>query len=364
MLGACGRIDFDPLNAVVALDAHGGHACAFTGDGALRCWGNNGNGELGLGFTSPGETPHRVPIAAKAVGLGEFTTFVVDRNDQLIGFGDNKYGELGNGAVSIQETTPQMIPVEHVKEVSGGQYHSCALVDDGSVWCWGDNDCGRVGDTAATNHLAPFQITGIPPAVHITVDDNNSFALTADGTVYTWGSSSTMACVAPYLPPRVFELPPAQQIMGGCHILTCALAMDRTVWCWGFNGSGQLGDGTTTASEAPVQVTGLDGLDIVEIGVSGFSACARTVDDHVYCWGANTLGELGIGDSTVARSLVPVQLPFFDGSVPLDALRVSCFGGCATSDGDVYCWGKNTEAEIDATLVNAYTPRRVEIPLH
>jgi alpha-tubulin suppressor-like RCC1 family protein len=212
-------------------------------------------------------------------------------------WGDNTWGELGNGT-----TKSAMAPVNvsglpsPVQSVSSGASHVCALVHNGGAWCWGFNDDGQLGDGTTTNRSTPVAVTGLP-------------------------------------------LNMAQIVAADDH--TCALLVNQTVRCWGLNSAGQLGDGTTSNSSTPVKVAGLTG--VVQIAMGDAYTCALLAGGDVQCWGANTFGELGNGGTTSSTS--PVQVSGLTSGV--QAISGGDASACAVlQSAQVDCWGDNTSGEL------------------
>jgi alpha-tubulin suppressor-like RCC1 family protein len=199
-------------------------------------------------------------------------------------FGDNNYGELGFGTLmSNSPTAVQPIGLgSGVAEIAVGTNHVCARKTDGTLWCWGDNTGGQLGDGTFMEHLSPVQVTALGTDV-------------------------------------------AHVEAGGFH--TCVIKTDGSTWCWGYNDYGQVGDGTNTWQGAPVPITTL-GTQAVELSGGTYHTCARVADGSVWCWGNNDHGQLGDG-STTSRStptLVVMSLPVVPASGALSGalLALAC----------------------------------------
>jgi alpha-tubulin suppressor-like RCC1 family protein len=304
----------------VAVSAGGTHSCAFgaTPDGALWCWGRGNAGQLGLGPNRLFDVRQPQPIAlaagavsASAAGTAH-TCVVAGPDGQVLCFGENGDGQLGDGTTT-DRSTPTPAPLGSAAEtaravaVSAGTAHTCALDDAGGLWCWGRGDDGQLGDGTATGRLAPAPTVvgdAAQPITAFSAGGAHTCAL-AGSALYCWGRGDDGelgigAARGADVPTRVGGLPdPTAVAAGSAH--TCALTRAGGVWCWGANDGGQLGDGTTTPSPAPVAVSGLTG--VVELAAGGAHTCARRSGGDVVCWGADTSGQLG--DGVALASITP-----------------------------------------------------------
>lgn len=208
--------------------------------------------------------------------------------------------------------------------LSAGVYHTCAVTSTGAVKCWGDNSSGELGNGTTTTSLGPVDVSGLTAGI---------IAVKGGGALDTF-------------PP---------------HTFTCALTSAGTVKCWGNNNYGMLGNGTTTDSFTPVDVSGLDGIE--EITAGGKHACILNSQDRIKCWGENSSGQLG--DGTLVNSSIPVDVKFGGkGKRKLRATSITAGGHhtCAiTTQDKVKCWGLNSHGQVGQTSDNmASTP--VDVP--
>ena len=275
---ACGIVCVTPVDAlglesgVVRVVAAGwAHTCALTTAGGVKCWGNNfhgqlGNGELGNFIT----TPVGVGLLASdvaAVAAGDWHTCAVTTVGGVKCWGENLHGQLGDGTFGTDRTSPVNVLglSSGVVAVAGGEFHSCALTNAGGVKCWGRNEVGQVGDGT---------ISGISTIPEDVAD------LSSDGVAIA---------------------------AGGRH--SCAVTTTGGAKCWGYNGLGQLGDGTTTTRATPVDVLGL--VNAIAI-VAGHSHTCEVVQ----CWGINSSGQLGSTTietcNTVPCSTSPLTVEMVD----------------------------------------------------
>jgi len=190
--------------------------------------------------------------------------------------------------------------------------NTCALTIAGGVKCWGDNFNGELGDGTYTNRSTPVDVSGLTTGVTaITAGGGNTCALTTAGAVKCWGYNSNGqlgdGTTADRLTPvDVFALKSGvTSISAGTFRSTCAVTAEGAAKCWGYNGFGELGDGTTTDRLTPVAVSGLE-VGVADISAAGIHTCALTTAGAVKCWGYNSRGELG--DGTTTQRLAPVAV--------------------------------------------------------
>ncbi len=358
-----GSTSLPPLQNIAALAAGGTHTCALTTAGGVKCWGTNWAGQLGDKTTTQRSTP--VDMAGLASGVvalaaGGSHTCALTTGGGVKCWGDNRYGQLGNGT-TIQRGTPVNVVglASGVAAIAAGEYHTCALTTGGDVKCWGYNGDGQLGDGTTTQRSTPVDVAGLASGVAaLAAGGYHTCALTTAGRVKCWGyngdgqlgdgttyNHSTPVDVAGLMSGVV------ALAAGGSH--TCALTTDGGVKCWGSNGDGQLGDGTTTQRSTPVEVAEL-ASGVAALAAGGWHTCALTTDDGVKCWGANRDGQLG--DGTTTQRSTPVDVMGLASGVA--AIAAGGYHTCAlTTDGGVKCWGSNGSGQLgDGTTYNHSTP--------
>jgi len=299
-------------------------ACALLGDGTVRCWGlgesgQRGDGTFGTFAPSPVAVSGLTGAVAVASGYGHACALLGDGTMRC--WGENVEGQLGNGTTANPSTGPpgSSVPVA-VSGITGaasittGAYHTCVLLGDGTVRCWGRNGQGQLGDGTLTNSATPVPVAGITGVAAVSGGGSHTCALLRDGTVHCWGENvdgqlgTSTAGEVSTTPVRVGGITGAIAVTAGWQH-TCALLGDGTVQCWGRNLEGQLGNGTTTSSTTPVRVVDLTGAIAVTGGWWRHS-CALLSDSSVKCWGAvgadNAFGQLGNGSTT--GSATPVTM--------------------------------------------------------
>ena len=283
-----------------------------------------------------------------------------------VGWGNNFVGELGNG-ISGQVASPNWTAVtgltSGVVQVSGGTEESLALTSDGQVWAFGGTNLGPPGTTSSV----PVAVPGLSGVTQVAAGDELSLALRSDGTVWAWGSNTDGDLgdgnSAPSdTPVQVTGLTGVTQIVTG-GLWSLALRSDGTVWSWGYNGDGELGNGTTFDSDVPVQVTGLSHVTQLAAGGEDSMAVATngiTALNTVWAWGGNSDGQLG--DGTFRERPVPVALTGINVPSVLGIAVGGDFAMVLGSDGTLWDWGENNYGQLGngSTLIgNTIQPQEV-----
>ncbi|WP_433444073.1 RCC1 domain-containing protein [Nonomuraea sp. CA-141351] len=295
--------------------AGGAFACAVRTDGTLWCWGDNSSGQLGLGDTTNRTTPAQVGTLTtwSLVSAGGAFACAVRTNGTLWCWGDNSKGQLGLGDLVNRTSPAQVGTLTTWQSVSTGKAHACGWRDGNTLWCWGDNSSGQLGLGNAINRRLPAEVLAIGPTNSVSAGGAHTCAVRVSQSLWCWGNNASgqlgLGDTSNRLSPvqvgtlNVWEVPAAT---GGAH--TCARQIDTTLWCWGDNSSGQLGLGDTTNRTSPVQVTTPGTWSAVTAGAA-HTCGKRTTGNSVWCWGNNSFGQLGLGDHTNRKT--PAQLSGF-----------------------------------------------------
>ncbi len=343
-------------------DSFGGHTCARLGDGTIRCWGSNLAGQLGDGTfvnrSSPTVVPGLSDVVDLSLGSDHSCARLVDGTVRC--WGENLSGQLGDGT-TLRRSSPTAVPglggvivASAGGDASGG--HTCVLLEGGEVRCWGRNAFGQLGDGSTTSRPTPTAVLGPSGVVELGAGDSHTCARMGDGTMRCWGSNfygqlgdgSTINRVTPTAVPSLVEV--TELGLGGSHTCAATRVMGGLGVCWGWNLSGQLGNGTTTNRSTPSVVSGSS--EVVELSAGDQHTCARRADGTVRCWGDNTDGQLG--DGTGEERTTPIEVP------GVIAVELSTGGShtCARlGDGTVRCWGDNSQGQLgDATNLDRRSP--------
>jgi len=373
---------------VPTLSTSGKHSLALRADGTVWAWGNNEEGELGDGTTTERSQPVRVSglDSVTAISAGPAYSLALRADGTVWAWGSNTKGQLGDASVTQRLTPVQVSGLTGVTAILTGSTlldaYSLALRGDGTVWAWGSNVYGQLGDGTTKQRLAPVQVSGLSDITSIVTGrhDSNSYrfmeragyslALRRDGTVWAWGSNAAgQLGDGTYnyrtAPVQVSGLTGITAIVAGkvspywVSHSTYALALrnDGTVWAWGSNAFGQLGDGTMNSRVAPVQVSGLTGVTAIAAGsMSAGHSLALRGDGTVWAWGSNRTGQLG--DGTTNDRLAPVQVSGLSGVTTLAMGTV--YSLALRRDGTVWAWGSNQQGELgDGTTNDRLAPVQV-----
>jgi alpha-tubulin suppressor-like RCC1 family protein len=309
--------------AVVNLGGHakaiyGGvdHTCAQLENGEVECWGGGQYGQLGV--TVPeGESalPVSTGLTASALATGAFHTCALPAGTGNVEcWGENQFGQLGDGT-TMNASHP--VTVENIADASAiaagsGSYSTCALLSEGAVDCWGENKYGQLGNGTTTNSPTPVRVGEVTGAIKVAVGAQHACALLATGGIVCWGQNQNGqlgngTTTSSSLPVAVEGITNAVDITAG-YKSTCALLVDGTVRCWGSDEYGQLGNGEAGAGaqfDAPVKVVGLPNATSIVSG--GYHTCAVLQDHQGACWGRGGFGQLGDGSPTIAEQPIPIS---------------------------------------------------------
>ena len=259
-----------------------------------------------------------------------------------------------NRVTPFQETG-----LTEVTQVSAGGLHSLALRSDGTVWAWGNNFFGQLGNgySCVCGVGTPAQVAGLTGVIQVAAGAVHSLALRSDGTVWAWGHDGTGSDHS--TPTQVTGLTGVTKISAG-GIFSLALRSDGTVWAWGANQAGQLGNGTTANSPVPVQVTGLSQVTGISAGFDA-SLATRTTGitalTSVWTWGGNASGQLG--DGTFTSHLTPERVTGINTLYIAGISAGHNFAVVLGTDGSAWGWGADESGELD----NAPTSNPVSRPV-
>jgi alpha-tubulin suppressor-like RCC1 family protein len=268
------------------------HTVALKRDGTVWGWGWNTYGQLGDAGAAGGMVT--APVQAQglssvaAVAAGNEHTLALKADGGVWAFGHNDHGQLGDGGTTDRKTPVLVGGLAAASAIAAGWHHSLALQADGTVRSWGDNSQGQLGDGTTTQRASPVAVSGLAGVTAIAAGGDQSLALKSDGTVWYWGGLSGAT------PLRMPSLAGIVAIAAGKGF-ALALGGDGTLWGWGDNSYGQLGDSLAIGgySATPLQVMTLDG--VLSLRAGGSHATVLKQDGTVWSWGLDGNGQLGDG---------------------------------------------------------------------
>ena len=301
------------MDDVVTISVGDSHSLAIKSDGSLWAWGSNQYGKLGDSTAGNfAQNPIKIMDDVIAISAGKYHSLAIKSDRSLWAFGDNDNGKLGDGT-KINKSTPVKI-MDNVIAISAGAEHSLAIKSDGTLWAWGSNHLGRLGiDDNVNNKLTPEKI--MDNVIAIGARGGHSLAIKSDGSLWAWGDNQYgqigdgTTGFSSYKSTPVKIMDNVIAISAG-EYHSFAIKSDGTLWAWGRNHDGQLGDGTggggwadnTGNKSTPVKI--MD--DVISISAGMSHNLAIKNDGTLLAWGANTLGQLG--DGTLESKSVPIKI--------------------------------------------------------
>ena len=299
------------------------HTIALTSAGNLLAWGGNDQGQLGIGSKIKQFSPVSIPNLTRvsAIACGSNHSLAVS-NGEVWTWGLNSSGQLGNGGTTTSLSPVKASDLSDVIAVSAGLAHSIALKSDGTVWTWGSNDYGQLGDGTQTPQSTPIKVPSLSGIKRIAAGGYHCLAIKSDDTVVAWGWNGAEQLGVSGInystvPRQVENLSGIIAVAAGDNHHSLALKSDGTVWGWGNNGGGQLGNGNTTQSSIPVQAVGISDIIAIAAGSSGHSMALQR-NGMVFTWGNGGAWQLGDGNS--GNRTTPLDIPLTAGASNVNAV--------------------------------------------
>jgi alpha-tubulin suppressor-like RCC1 family protein len=287
---------------------------AIKSDGSLWAWGYNSSGQLGSGDNVDSDIPQKIGNDTnwQSIAAGDRHVLATKTDGTLWTWGENTFGQLGLNSRTLQFTTPQQVFTDtDWQKVTGGNTHSLAMKSNGTLGAWGSRSSGKLGDGNTSNGLSRFP-------VQVGSDDN-------------WLNVSASQA----------------------H--TLAVKTDGTLWAWGDNGNGQLGDGSESDTYNPVQI-GTD-TNWLDVSAGSFNSLGLKSDGTLWAWGSNFFGALGLGEDTSKR-LIPHRIGLDNDWQSMVASFAHVLA--IKTDGSLWSWGDNNDGQLgNGTIGDEVFPEQV-----
>lgn len=342
------------LTEPVALATGSNHTCVVHDNGIVTCWGDNEFGQLGDGTTLDRSAPTPVVGVDTAIAISAKSNYTCAllADGTIRCWGKNSTGALGDGTTTDSSTPVAVFGMTRAVAVSAGWEHTCAVLDDGSVECWGKNFGGRLGTGDEIDSTTPVQAS-VSGVVDVAVGHIHTCVLASDGGVKCWGQdrygnlghgafgsgdSSSLEPVA------VKGITSAVAISSGDHHVCVVLAEGQT-YCWGDAKYGQIGSHTTNYVDEPEPVNTANPRgtnDAASVALNGLHSCAVLKDATLRCWGRGEDGQMG--DGYYLGGTIPLAV---NTTKPAVAVSVGEKHSCALfADSTVDCWGDNSQGQL------------------
>lgn len=329
----------------------------------VKAWGRNDYGQSVNGNLNNQPMPITVQMKnVTGIGGGYYHTLFLSADGTILASGLNSYGQLGDGTNQQPETFVQVTGISGAAQAAGGGFHSLALLTDGTVRSWGYNFYGQLGNNNISDSSTPVTVAGMDNVIAVAAGLEHSLALRSDGTVWSWGNNTNGQLgndsqMQRDTPVQVLTAPntPLTEIIavsaGEFHSI--ALKSDGTVFVWGNNGHGQLGNDSTEPSSVLTAVRNNSLSRVVQIAAGAYHNAAMKDDGSVFVWGRNTEGEAGNGSSGangLIYHLTPTRSEI--GGKVID-IRAGGFHTLARkADGSIFAWGSNSYGQIGDGSIN------------
>jgi uncharacterized repeat protein (TIGR02543 family) len=396
--------DYDPLKdislapgeTIIQVSLGSLYSAALTSNGRLFTWGYNGYGQLGDGTTvrksTPTEITNRFSLSTGdkiiQVSLGEYHSAALTSNGRLFTWGLNYYGQLGDGTTTNRSNPTEitsrfsLATGDQIIQVSLGYEHSAALTSSGRLFTWGSNRYGRLGDGTHSNRSTPTEITNRfslatgDKIIQVSLGNVHSAALTSNGRLFAWGDNdygqlgdgTTINKSTPTEIRNRFILATGDKIISVSlgYLHSAALTSNGRLFTWGWNYSGQLGDGTTSNKSNPREITSrfslATGDQIIQVSLGYDYSAALTSSGRLFTWGSNGYGRLG--DGTTTSKLTPTEITnrfiLATGDKIISVSLGEYHSAALTSSGRLFAWGDNDYGQLgDGTTINKSTPTEI-----
>jgi alpha-tubulin suppressor-like RCC1 family protein len=348
----------------------GAHTCGIRHGGKLYCWGWDAFDQVGDGGTNSNEVASPTRIGSfedwATVSAGNYHTCGVRKNGKLYCWGYDGTGEVGNGDTTGRVTTPLRIGTfEDWANVSAGSYHTCGVRKNGKLYCWGSDGAGQVGNGPGdSNILAPVRVGSFEDWSTVAAGASHTCGIRHGGKLYCWGSDVTGQIGDDdgtndnvTAPKRIGSFEDWATVSAGANH-NCGVRKNGKLYCWGLDSSGQVGDGDSTSDNvtAPRRIGTFEDWAGVDAGTN--HNCGVRKNGKLYCWGNDGSGQVGDGDEA-GNVTSPRRIGTFeDWANDAGGASHTC---AVRANGKLYCWGADLFGQLGDGPGDGTTdaPRRV-----
>ena len=354
---AAGTLAFRQLSAGTL------HTCGVTTESLAYCWGGAGGGELGHGGFQGSVTPVPVTGGLHFLEIRAGTSFTcgLATDNRAWCWGSNFYGQLGDGTTANRATPAPVSGGRRFRQLRTGYGHVCAVTFADVTFCWGDNSHGQLGDGTLTHRRTPTRVAGGLVFKQVRSGGSHTCALTGTSRAYCWGSNGAGQLGDGTRTRRLKPAAVAGQLRftgglstGGSH--TCGVASEKRPYCWGQNSVGQLGIGSI-AVRALTPTPIADNRRFNAVSTGGDHGCGVILGHSTWCWGRAYYGAIGDGGPIHRDYYVPTPVTVL-GGYAFSGLTSGAAHSCAIGEGgQAWCWGWNASGQLgDATTDDRSAP--------
>lgn len=342
--------------------ANGAAQANWPGSNVLYAWGLNTSGQLGLGNTTKYSSPKQVGSVGVWVNISAAgsSSFATKRDYSVWAWGNNSNGQLGLGNLTYYSSPKQIGSLKDWSNISQGNIFTLAVKTDGTLWAWGSGfSYGQLGLGNRNSYSSPKQVGALTTWSQVSAGASSSAAIRTDGTLWTWGANTfgklgQSTYYTTFSSPRqVGSLTNWAYVYMGINACA-AVKTDGTLWTWGYGGGGLLGLGNTTSYSSPIQVGAVTTWSRVSVGQ--LYMMALKTDGTMWSWGNNTNGELGLGNITSYS--IPKQI---GNSASWSLVAAGQYTAFAINTArQLWAWGNNANGELGIGNVTKYSsPKQV-----
>jgi len=346
----------------INISAGGKHTLGLKSNGSLWSWGNNDYGQLGYGNLNASNYPNLVGNDTNWISLsaGWQNSLGLKSNGTILGWGNNGNGQLGIGNTTNNNTAAIIGTSNNWSNIVTGSGYSCGIKSNGTIWGWGDNSDGQLGDGTRIQRTSPIQIGIDTNWKLITIGDFYTLGLRTNGTLWAWGRNSSGQLgdgtnISRLIPNIIGNSTWIIVDAGDAH--TIGIKSNKTLWAWGNNLSGQIGNGTFGNIYNTAILISSD-TNWSKVSAGGNHSLAIKNNGTLWSWGSNDAGQLG--DGTTVNKITPIQ-------IGTDTTWVSISAGyrhsiALKSDGTMWAWGDNNARQLgNGNISQSNSPIQVSI---